>query len=139
MKKAFSNRLNRLKLFGSFLGIIFLFNSSLTAQPFKLSAVSDMVQIFEDGYNMPASSDTVQVFGIRGEILSGQCVISTKANLTDVKVEVSLLENPKTSSLIPPCTVEWNFVGSIPLLKNAGLPQMKICRCLCRFLPRYRC
>ncbi|HSN50064.1 MAG TPA: hypothetical protein VLR52_02455, partial [Bacteroidales bacterium] len=53
-----------------------LLNSGiLSAQAFKLNSVSDLKRVFEDGYNMPALQDTLKIFGIRGEVISGQCAL----------------------------------------------------------------
>jgi hypothetical protein len=57
-------------------------------------------------------------FGIRGEVLSGQCVIQTKKELTGVSVTLGALSNLKTGKAFPASVVEWNFVGSIPLSRN---------------------
>ena len=100
--------------------IAILVNSSvLIAQPFSLSGVSDMVRVFGDGYNLPAMHDTIKMFGIRGEIISGQCILISKKNLSDVTVEVGDLKNHITGKQLPATNVEWNFVGSIPLSENA--------------------
>jgi hypothetical protein len=97
----------------------FLSGSSIvTAQSFKLSGVSDMVRVFEDGYKLPPMYDSVALFGIRGEIISGQFVISTKKNLSNVSVEVGELKNSDTGNSFPASAVDWNFVGSVPLSKN---------------------
>ena len=90
----------------------------VSAQSFKLSGVSDMVRVFEDGYKLPPMYDSVKLFGIRGEIISGQLVISAKKNLANVTVEISELKNNKTGNNLPPENAGWNFVGSIPLTKN---------------------
>jgi len=102
-----------------FFTAIFLSGSVLSAQSFKLSGVSDMVRVFEDGYKLPPMYDSVKLFGIRGEIISGQLVISAnKNNLANVKVEIGGLQNNNTGNNLPPAAVEWNFVGSVPLAKN---------------------
>jgi len=95
-----------------------LIGSSAAAQSFKLSAVSDMVRVFEDGYKLPQMYDSIKIFGIRGEIISGQFVISARKNLTDVTVEISELKDNMTGNSLPAAAVAWNFVGSIPLTKN---------------------
>lgn len=91
----------------------------IKGQSFKIFGVSDLVRIFEDGSQLPALHDTINLFGIRNEILSGQFVVFAKSNLTNVTVQVSELKNKVTSSLLPASNVEWNFVGSIPLTQNA--------------------
>lgn len=88
------------------------------AQSFKLSAVNDMVRLFEDGYKLPPMNDSVNLFGIRGEIISGQFTINTKKDLEKVTVEAGYLKNNTTGSSLPASAVEWNFTGSIPLAKN---------------------
>jgi hypothetical protein len=93
--------------------------SLLNAQSFKLNAVSDLVRVFEDGYDLPALSDTVKLFGIRGEVISGQCLLSTKKNLTNVVVSISDFRHLITGHPLSGNTVDWNFVGSIPLAGNA--------------------
>jgi hypothetical protein len=104
----------------AFLAAAFLVNHSvLNAQSFRVFAVSDLVQVFEDGYKLPVTYDTIKIFGIRGEILSGQFGIRAKKGLTDVSIEVSALKNQVTGNILPANVAEWNFVGSIPLEKNA--------------------
>ncbi len=99
------------------------------SQPFKLMGVSDLVQVFEDGYNMPVTTEDVNIFGIRGEILSGQCVVGTRSILTNVSVEISQIKNENTGDILPANSVEWNFVGSIPVLKNASnQPKQAVAR-----------
>jgi hypothetical protein len=99
---------------------LMMVNSSiLKAQSFKLFGVSDLVRVFEDGYNMPATQDTIKVFGIRGEIISGQFTLNARKNLSNVTVEISALKNNAGGNDLPPDATEWNFVGSIPLVKNS--------------------
>lgn len=100
------------------LAILLMFNQLLKAQNFALFGVSDLERVFEDGYKLPASFDTIKVFGIRGEIISGQFVIKAIKNLTNLTVETTSLKNQKKGSELPGTSVEWNFVGSIPLSKN---------------------
>jgi hypothetical protein len=89
-----------------------------SAQSFKLSAVSDMVRVFEDGYKLPQIYDSIRIFGLRGEIISGQFVISTRKSLTDVTVEISELKNSIAGNSLPSASAQWNFVGSVPVAKN---------------------
>ena len=107
--------LNSLILTGMF---VLLNPGILSAQAFKLNSVSDLKRVFEDGYNMPALQDTLKIFGIRGEMISGQCALQTKKDLTGVTVMVSALTDKKTGNTLPDNAVEWNFVGSIPLTEN---------------------
>jgi hypothetical protein len=110
-----------LKLFSAVLAFLtfLLLNSYMAAgQSFKLSGVSDMVRVFEDGYKLPPMYDSVKLFGIRGEIISGQFVISAKKKLANVTVEIGELKNIKTDNNLPSIAAEWNFAGSIPLSKN---------------------
>ena len=96
-----------------------LMNESISiAQSFKLSAVSDMVRVFEDGYKLPPMNDSVNLFGIRGEIISGQFTISAKKDIEKVTVEAGVLRNISKGNSLPVDAIEWNFTGSIPLAKN---------------------
>ena len=74
-----------------------------------------MVRVFEDGYNLPEGYDNVDMFGIRGEIISGQVVIYTRKDLIDVSIKVESLKNNQTGNLLPREAVAWNFVGRICL------------------------
>jgi hypothetical protein len=94
-------------------------HSVLYAQSFRVFTVSDLVQVFEDGYKLRATSDTIKIFGIRGEILSGQFVINAKKRLNNVTVEVSSFLNLTAGSTLQSGIADWSFVGSVPLSKNA--------------------
>jgi hypothetical protein len=99
--------------------VVVLFTSgTLSAQAFKLNSVSDLKRVFEDGYNLPAMQDTLKIFGLRGEVISGQCAIQAKKSLTSVTVSIGKLTDKKTGKTIAEKAVEWNFVGSIPLTEN---------------------
>jgi hypothetical protein len=93
--------------------------TELIAQSFKVFAVDDLLRVFEDGYRLPPTYDTIKLFGIRGEIISGQFVVNTKRELTDVTVGLSPLNNINTGSTIPANDVNWDFVGSVLLPTNA--------------------
>ena len=88
-------------------------------QNINLFGVSDLDQIFEDGYNLPSQKDTLRISGIRNEVVSGQCVFLSNKSLDDVTVEVSDLKNTASGNIIPSENITWNFVGSIPLTENA--------------------
>ena len=88
------------------------------AQPFRVNAVSDLDRVFEDGYKLPALYDTMKVFGIRGEVISGQCVLQAQKSLTSVTLSVGMLRDDVSGSYIPAESLELNFVGSIPLKEN---------------------
>lgn len=104
----------------------------LNAQSFRVFAVSDLSQVFEDGYKLPPSNDTMNLFGIRGEIISGQLVVTSKKGLTDVTIEISELKDLNTGKVLPPSVAEWNFVGTIQLDRNA--PNQPV-RALVRLAP----
>ena len=111
---------------------------SLYGQTFTLSAASDLVRVFEDGYQLPEMTDTIKVFGIRGETLSGQLIINTRKKLNNVQVEVSSLTLQNSSLSIPSDRVEWNFVGSIPLSENApNQPPQVLTRAAPALFPDY--
>ncbi len=98
--------------------IIILNFTVLSAQTFKLNSVSDLKRVFEDGYNLPSFQDTIKLFGLRGEVISGQCVVQTRKKLTQVSARLSDLTDQKSGTVFPANDVEWNFVGSIPLTEN---------------------
>ncbi len=99
--------------------IIILLNSgAISAQAFRLNAVSDLKRIFEDGYNLPELQDTLRLFGMRGEVISGQLALQTKKALIGVTVLVGPLSDKRSGSSFSQKDVEWNFVGSIPLTEN---------------------
>jgi hypothetical protein len=101
------------------LSVVILAGSSvLFAQPFSLYAVSDLVRVFEDGYTMPAKDDTIKVFGIRGEVISGQCILISKKNLSNVSLEVNPLRNQNSGKILGTAALEVNFVGSVFLSQN---------------------
>lgn len=105
---------------------------------FGLHAVSDLKRVFEDGYKLPPFYDTIKIFGIRDEVISGQCVIDAKNNLTNVTVETGSLQHQPTGSLIPADAVEWDFVGSIPLSSNApNQPEHAVVRPAPAMYPDY--
>ena len=93
--------------------------TGLRAQSLKVFAVNDLLRVFEDGYKLPPAHDTIKLFGIRDEIISGQLVINSKRELTDVTVNLSPLNNLKAGSAIPAAHVNWDFVGSVLLPTNA--------------------
>ena len=92
--------------------------SLLSAQSYKVSAVSDLVRVFEDGYKLPVTSDTIKIFGIGGEIISGQFFINAKKSLTNVTIELTPFKNIVTGSALLSNVAGWNFVGTIPISKN---------------------
>jgi hypothetical protein len=100
--------------------IFFVCCSMVTAQNFRLFAVSDLDRVFEDGYKLPALSDTLKIFGIKGETISGQFTLNAKKRLTNASIVIGILKNSSSDIFLPESSAEWNFVGSIPLSKNAS-------------------
>ena len=92
---------------------------SAQGAPFECFAVSDLVRIFEDGYGCPQPRTTIEIFGIRNEIVSAQFVVKANENLERVAVSVSPLVHVERSVSMPRSAVEWNFVGSILISENA--------------------
>ncbi|MBN2594185.1 MAG: DUF4091 domain-containing protein [Sedimentisphaerales bacterium] len=97
---------------------LWFFDNTVQAAPFECFAVSDLVRIFEDGYNCPEPQDSLEIFGIRNEYVSAQCVIKANQDLQNVTVSLSTLKNTTSSSSIPADVITWNFVGSIPIEQN---------------------
>src|ERR1035437_8613776 len=118
MKLSFKLSTRFMNLTVCLLAVFQLSCSLLSAQSYKVSAVSDLVRVFEDGYKLPATYDTIKVFGIGGEIVSGQFILNAKKSMTDVTVELTPLKNVSTGSAFPSNIEDWNFVGTIPLSKN---------------------
>lgn len=103
--------------------LVFVVLSSSTlvtakAPPFECFAVTDLVRIFEDGYNCPSRQDTIEVFGIRNECVSAQCVIKANQRLQHVTVSVGRLAHVERPVSLPVNTVKSNFVASIPIAEN---------------------
>jgi hypothetical protein len=86
--------------------------------PFEFFAVSDLVRIFEDGYNCPVPKKAIEIFGIRNEYVSAQCVVKANTSLQHVTASVSPLKCVERSALLPLSVIEWNFVGSVPIEEN---------------------
>jgi hypothetical protein len=94
--------------------------------PFECFAVSDLVRIFEDGYNCPEpksrkgrlAAEALDIFGIRNEHVSAQCVIKANQDIRNVTALVSPLTHVKRSTSLPAGAIGWNFVGSIPIAEN---------------------
>lgn len=125
MKKTLTKSVCRISML-YFLITIVINSFIVNAQQFTLSSTSDLVRIFEDGYNFPLLSDTVKIFGIHNEIISGQCVIHAKINLTNVTVEVDQLKHQLTGESFPAGLIEWNFTGTIPLTDNAPNQSLSV-------------
>jgi len=86
--------------------------------PFELFAVSDLVRVFEDGYNCPEPRKAIELFGITNEYLSAQCVVKADEDIQRLTISVSPLTNSEQSGSLPSQIVQWNFVGSIPIEEN---------------------
>jgi hypothetical protein len=102
--------------------------------PFECFAVSDLVRIFEDGYNCPEpqsrksawgrlpagrlAAEALEIFGVSLETVSAQCVIKANQDIEHVTVSVSPLTHVKRSAWLPADAIEWNFVSSIPIADN---------------------
>jgi len=94
------------------------FDNTVQAVPFECFAVSDLVRIFEDGYNCPEPQDSLEIFGIRNEYVSAQCVIKANQDLQNVTVSLSPLKHTALPTSLPADALKWNFVGSIPIEEN---------------------
>lgn len=90
----------------------------VAAQPFELFAVSDLDQVFEDGYRCPPPRPAIEVFGIRGEVVSAQCAIRADTSLPDVTVRVDAVRSVTPGTAIDGADLQWHFVGSIPVDHN---------------------
>ena len=105
-------------IFSMLIILLCFIENTLLAAPFECFAVSDLVRIFEDGYNCPKPQDSLEIFGIRDEYVSAQCVIKANQDLQDVTVSLSPLKHVALSTSLPANALGWNFVGSIPIEEN---------------------
>jgi hypothetical protein len=119
MKTIYALRSKMIRPFGCLVTMLLLNSTFLNGQSFRLFAVSDLKRVFEDGYNLPPATDTIKVFGIRGEVLSGQCAFQARNNMTNITVELSPIKNQVSGNSLPVEAARWDFVGSIPLKENA--------------------
>jgi len=87
--------------------------------PFDCFAVTDLERVFEDGYKCPLPQKRIEIFGIRNEVLSAQCVVKAQQALRDLTVSAGPLKLKGGDGTIPAQAVTWNFVGSIQLAENS--------------------
>jgi hypothetical protein len=99
---------------------LFLSPSLLFGQTFRVFAINEMTRVFEDGYNLQQKSDTLSLFGIRGETISGQIVINAMKNLENISIATGTLTTSTGGSIFPGEAAVWNFVGSVLVPKNAS-------------------
>ena len=103
------------------LGAVLLLGPLVTyGQSFRIFAINEMTRVFEDGYNLKLKSDTLSIFGIRGETISGQIVVNALKNLEKISIETGRLINSADGSVLPGEAAEWNFIGSVSVPKNAS-------------------
>ena len=87
--------------------------------PFECFATTDVVRIFEDGYeNKAKRQGTIDIFGLRNEVVSAQCVVYALEDLENVAVSIGQLKQSEGSAAIPAENIRWNFVGSIFIQEN---------------------
>ena len=121
-----------------FILISIFFSTALFSQSFSVVGISDLIVAFPDGYNLPEKKQELSLFGIRGEIISGQLVVHADQNLKDVFVTVSDLTDNSSEKMIPSDIIELNFVGSILLNENApNQPQDVLTRKAPALFPDY--
>ena len=85
---------------------------------FECFAVTDLVRVFEDGYRCPPPQDRLDVFGIRNEYVSAQCVVRACEAIKDLTVSISPLKHADSNVMLPADCVTWNFVGSVLIAEN---------------------
>jgi hypothetical protein len=87
--------------------------------PFEVSATSDLVRVFEDGYGRPSqTSPEIRAFGLRNEVISAQFVVAAHENLNEVTVAIGPLKQAEGSATIPSAHIRWNLVESIFIAEN---------------------
>ncbi len=91
------------------------------AEPaFECLAASDLDRVFEDGYGaLEPRHNALNLFGLRNETVSAQCVLLAHEDVEDLTLSVGPLQQAQGSGTIPGENVRWNFVGSIFIEKNS--------------------
>lgn len=100
---------------------VLVLSSSCLGQepPFECFAVTDLVRVFEDGYKCPPPQKRIEVFGIRNEVLSAQCVVKTRQALQNLTVSLSPVKDKAGATTLPADSLAWSFVGSVLIAENA--------------------
>jgi hypothetical protein len=89
-------------------------------QPLECYATSDLDRVFEDGYgSVEHRQSTLNLFGLRNETISGQCVLLAQQDLNDLTLSLGPLRQTQDPAVIPEPNVQWNFVASIFIEKNS--------------------
>ena len=84
---------------------------------FECFAVTDLVRVFEDGYQCPPPQDRIAVFGVRDEYVSAQCIVKARQPIKDLTVAIDSLKS--TDGVLPADSAAWSFVGSIAIAENS--------------------
>jgi hypothetical protein len=122
---AFSGiRRGRSKWLGMLLGCCLLpsvaQNSPAASPSLECFATSDLVRVFEDGYgSLETGLTNIQLFGLRGETVSGQCVVVAHEDVETMKLSVGRLRQVEGTGSIPEQDVECNFIGGIFIKENS--------------------
>lgn len=105
--------------------ISLLFYSQIFSQDsnFELFALSDLVKVFEDGYNLPSKKSELNLFGIKGETISAQFVIHSSVDLENVEIMFSDLVSSERDVAISSDAIKYNYVKSVPVNENSNLLQ----------------
>lgn len=112
--------LNAIKI-SVILCILFLLSpAAVSGQSFKVFAVSEMTRVFDDGFNLKQKLDTLFLFGLKGEVISGQIAVNAIKKLEKISVETGPLINNADKSVFPRDAAVWNFVGSVFVPENAS-------------------
>jgi len=87
--------------------------------PFECFGTTDVVRIFEDGYENKAKRQAkIDIFGLRNEVVSAQCVVQAHKDLENIAISIDQLKQSEGSAIIPAENVKWNFVESIFIQEN---------------------
>jgi hypothetical protein len=86
---------------------------------FECFATTDLVRVFEDGYESKINcQNTINVFGLRNEIVSAQCFVQAYEDVEGLSVSVGSFKQSEGSAVISTGNVAWNFVKSIFIQEN---------------------
>jgi len=103
---------------------VFLVSAALCGAdtpPLELVAVSDAVRVFEDGYgftNTQSQSQEINVFGLRSETISAQCVVRAGRDLPKLTATLTSLKKEGSNAQIPVENLTWRFVTDVLVLTN---------------------
>ncbi len=81
---------------------------------------TDLRRVFDDGYgSLGGRHGALRLSGLRGETVSGQCVLAAHKDLKGVTCSLTPFQQVNGDASIPGQDLRWNFVGSIFIQENS--------------------